>query len=79
MQRAGSSCGLCWLVNILVVIGALNWGLVGLFGFNLVGALVGDFSAAARVVYVLVGIAGVTKLVRLFKPCPCQQVRTVVV
>jgi uncharacterized membrane protein YuzA (DUF378 family) len=45
---------------VLTVIGALNWGLVGLFQFDLVATLFGGVDAAlARIVYVLVGIAGV--------------------
>ncbi len=43
---------------ILVVIGALNWGLVGLFGFDLVAALFGHMSWLSRAVYVLVGLSG---------------------
>jgi uncharacterized membrane protein YuzA (DUF378 family) len=42
----------------LAVIGALNWGLVGLFNFNLVSAIFGEGSVLSRIVYVLVGIAG---------------------
>ena len=43
---------------LLVVIGALNWGLVGLFGFDLVAFLFGEMSYLTRVVYSLVGLAG---------------------
>ena len=43
---------------ILVVIGAINWGLIGFFRFDLVAGLFGDMSAFSRVVYALVGIAG---------------------
>jgi hypothetical protein len=46
-----------WIALILAIIGALNWGLVGLFKFDLVAAIFGDMSAVSRVVYVLVGIA----------------------
>ena len=49
-----------WVVWVLVVVGALNWGLVGLFNLNVV-AMLGDM--AASVVYVLVGLAGVYKVV----------------
>ena len=49
------------IVNIiallLVIIGAINWGLVGLFEFNLVDFLFGEGSILSRIVYVLVGIA----------------------
>ena len=43
----------------LVVIGALNWGLVGLFGFNLVSAILGAASGLERLVYILVGLSAV--------------------
>jgi uncharacterized protein len=48
---------------VLVVVGALNWGLVGLFHFNLVQALFGD-SVVAAAVYTLVGISGVVIALR---------------
>ena len=48
---------------VLVIVGALNWGLVGLFKFNLVQALFGD-SAVSSLVYALVGIAGVVLAAR---------------
>jgi uncharacterized protein len=46
------------LAAVLVVVGALNWGLVGLFKFDLVATLLGDSTAGARLVYTLVGLAG---------------------
>lgn len=42
----------------LIVIGAINWGLIGLFRFNLVELLFGDMTILARIVYSLVGISG---------------------
>lgn len=48
-----------YIALILVIVGAINWGLVGLFGFDLVGTLLGTMSVLSRIVYVLVGIAGV--------------------
>ena len=44
---------------ILVLIGALNWGLVGLFDFNLVSFLFGDMTLLSRVIYSLVGISAI--------------------
>jgi hypothetical protein len=53
---------------ILVIVGAVNWGLVGLFQFDLVAALFGGQQAIlARVVYVLVGVAGVFQIVMLVR------------
>jgi uncharacterized membrane protein YuzA (DUF378 family) len=49
-----------WTALVLVIIGALNWGLVGLFQFDLVAALFGGQSAPlSRLVYTLVGISGI--------------------
>ena len=43
---------------LLVVIGALNWGLIGLFNFNLVSMIFGEMSIFSRIIYILVGISG---------------------
>lgn len=48
---------------ILVVIGGINWGLVGLFDYNLVDALFGTGSALSRIIYVIVGIAAIYALI----------------
>jgi len=48
-----------WLALILVIIGALNWGLVGFFNWDLVAAIFGNMSMLSRIIYALVGIAGV--------------------
>lgn len=48
---------------ILIIIGGLNWGLVGFFDYNLVDAIFGDESAASRVVYAVVGVAALYKLI----------------
>jgi uncharacterized protein len=45
------------VVNVLLLIGALNWGLVGFFDFNLVATVFGEASAMSRVVYSLVGLS----------------------
>ena len=49
--------GLDWVAIVLVIIGGLNWGLVGIFDFNLVSAIFGDMSSLSRVVYALVGLS----------------------
>jgi uncharacterized membrane protein YuzA (DUF378 family) len=48
----------------LVVVGALNWGLVGMLNFDLVAALLGPGSAAARAVYALVGVCGLFQAIQ---------------
>jgi len=42
----------------VAIIGAVNWGLIGLFKFNLVAFLFGDMTLLARIVYILVGLCG---------------------
>ena len=73
MTGGKSCCGVCKVVGLLVGLGALNWGLVGLFNLDLVAKVLGEMSGAARVVYGLIGLAGVLKLVSLVKCCPCQK------
>jgi len=51
-----------WVAVALIIIGALNWGLVGAFHFNAVTALFGDMTIVTRVIYILVGVAGLYKL-----------------
>lgn len=47
------------IVLTLVIIGGINWGLVGLFEYNLVDALFGGLNWFTRIVYTLVGIAAI--------------------
>lgn len=44
--------------GIIAIVGALNWGLVGLFNFNLIRSLFGPMSIFSRVIYTLVGFSG---------------------
>lgn len=50
---------------IFTLIGALNWGLIGIFDFNLVSAIFGD-SVLSRVIYAIVGICAVVNIMLLF-------------
>ena len=50
------------LALLLVIIGAVNWGLIGFFDFNLVSALFGEMTTFSRIIYSLVGIAGLYSL-----------------
>ena len=47
------------IVASLLVIGGLNWGLVGLFNFDLVATILGNMSALSRIIYIVVGISAV--------------------
>lgn len=51
---------------VLLIVGGLNWGLVGLLGLDLVAAIFGEMSPLSRIVYVLVGISAVWQLLALF-------------
>lgn len=48
-----------WVAMALVIVGGINWGLIGLFSFDLVAALFGTMSILTRIVYTLVGISAV--------------------
>lgn len=50
------------LTLVLIIVGGLNWGLVGLFKFDLVAAIFGDMSPLSRIVYVLVGISAIWQI-----------------
>ena len=53
---------------ILMIIGALNWGSIGLFGFDLVGALFGgQLSVLSRIIFAVVGLAGLWGITFFFK------------
>lgn len=47
-----------YIALTLVIVGAVNWGLIGFFDWNLVAGLFGSMSAVSRVVYALVGLCG---------------------
>lgn len=48
-----------YIVLTLIIVGALNWLLIGLFKFNLVDSIFGQLSFLSRIIYILVGIAGI--------------------
>lgn len=48
---------------VLIIVGGLNWGLVGLFDWNLVAAIFGDGSLLSRTVFVLVGVSAIWQIV----------------
>ncbi len=52
---------------VFTIIGALNWGLIGLFDFNLVTMLFQEGSFLTKLVYIIVGICGLINIVILFK------------
>lgn len=62
-------CSVGMVAMILVVVGALNWGLVGAFQFNLVNAILGSWPIVERIVYVLVGVSAVVELAHAMGKC----------
>jgi uncharacterized membrane protein YuzA (DUF378 family) len=62
--------GLDVITLILVIIGAIVWGLIGLFDWNLVAAIFdggGEMSVISRIIYILVGLSGLWQLMPLFR------------
>lgn len=51
-----------YIALILVLVGAINWGLVGFFSFDLVCVIFGDMTIISRIIYALIGIAGLYAL-----------------
>ncbi len=51
---------------MLTIIGAIVWGLIGVFDFNLVATIFGDGTTLSRIIYTLVGIAGLVNIYLLF-------------
>lgn len=63
---------------VLVIIGALNWGLIGLFGFDLVAAIFGDMTVLSRIIYSLVGVSAIITALTMHQcdtvePCECEE------
>ena len=66
-------CGKAKIAKALIIIGAINWGLIGVGGFvggnwNVVHMLLGSWPTVEWIVYILVGVAGIVKL---FGGCKC--------
>lgn len=64
------ACALCKIVGAIAIIGALNWGLVGVANVNLVERVFGVGSTITRIVYILVGLSGLALLASYFVICP---------
>ncbi len=65
------------ITSILASIGAINWGLVGIFNFNLVTYLLGENTTLTKIVYVLVGISGLYSIIFLSKAISCPAIKNV--
>ncbi|MBI3307003.1 MAG: DUF378 domain-containing protein [Candidatus Omnitrophica bacterium] len=67
-------CLFCKVAALVTSIGAMNWGLVTIFNFNLVTRIFGDMTTGARIIYGLIAGMGVIVFVGVFRKCPlCQK------
>ena len=64
------ACVFCKVVGAIAIIGALNWGLVGIANVNLIDHFLGVGSVASRVVYTVIGLSGLALLASFFVVCP---------
>ena len=61
------------LAYVLIIVGALNWGLVGAFNFDLVKQIFGDMTMLSRAVYILVGLSAIISISTGGCPCGCHE------
>ncbi|WAH36397.1 DUF378 domain-containing protein [Alicyclobacillus dauci] len=52
-----------WVAWVLAIVGALNWGVIGFFGFNVIDAVFGTGTGLSRTIYALVGLGGLWQLI----------------
>ena len=64
------TCFLCKIFGLIAIIGALNWGLVGALGINLVEQIFGSGTGLTRIIYIVVGISGLILLASCLGMCP---------
>ncbi len=64
------ACNICKVVGVFAIVGALNWGLVGVAHINLVERFLGEGTTITRIVYGLVGLSGLMLLASYFMVCP---------
>ena len=67
LSRTAQPSALEWVAMILMIVGGINWGLVGVFDFNLVSALFGEQTPLSRLVYAVVGLASLYGIYYLSK------------
>lgn len=56
-----------WTAIVFVIIGAVNWGLIGLFGFDLIESIFGEMTGITRTIYSLVGLSGLYSILIFLK------------
>ncbi len=62
-------CSVGMVAWVLVIVGALNWGLIGGFHFNLVNTLLGSWPMVERIVYILVGVGAIVDIAHMMGMC----------
>lgn len=62
-------CFPCVIAGVLTIIGAINWGILAIFKFDLVTKIFG-YTTISRVIFIVIGVAGVISLLSLLKCCP---------
>jgi len=67
VRPSGGFKAISTVALVLLIIGGLNWGLVGLFNFDLVAALFGPMTVLSRIVYVLVGASALVSIATLMR------------
>ncbi|MDG5815188.1 DUF378 domain-containing protein [Chitinispirillales bacterium ANBcel5] len=66
--------GLDWTALVILIIGGINWGLVGFFTFDLVAAIFGPLTVVSRIIYALVGLSAI--YVAVISPALSRRVET---
>jgi len=61
---------LAWVAVVLVIVGGLNYGLVGFFDYNLIEAVFGKVSVVTRIVYAFIGVAAIWMIYFMSRCCP---------
>lgn len=64
------ACMFCKVVGAFAIVGALNWGLIGIANINLIDQILGAGSIASHIVYALIGLSGIALLASFFMVCP---------
>ena len=65
-----------WAALVVVIAGALNWGLVGMFGFDFLEALFGEASMISRILYMVTGLAGIYAILEVVTTCKRKMCET---
>lgn len=73
MTGSKCCCPVCSIVGLLVIAGALSWGAIGAAGMNPLEKLLGNYPMALKITYIVIGVAGILKIVSCLGLCPCSK------